>query len=167
MANAVYTGKIKDAYNHEWITIMKLPEDPITKESKYFTDGQEYNYECKSYYARSRQLGRADELISKARLNLEKKCDKSLCKRTMPDWDALDQIVLEALSYIVQYFKIETYGGSTTKGDLEEMAEINYQPPKVDHLLKTMVERPRPLDWPIPHTQKKAVVKNHERDNHE
>jgi hypothetical protein len=99
------------------------------KENKYFSDGQEYVFESASYYARSRQLARAEQAIVKARIRLEGDCKQSLDKRTMPDWEVVNQLAVESLSYIEQYLKIETYGKSTTKDDLKAMAEINFRPP--------------------------------------
>jgi hypothetical protein len=97
--------------------------------NKYFADGQEYVFESASYYARSRQLARAEQAITKARIRLEGDCKQSLDKRTMPDWEVVNQLAAEALSYIAQYLKIETYGKSTTKDALKAMAEINFRPP--------------------------------------
>jgi hypothetical protein len=99
------------------------------RENKYFADGQEYVFESASYYARSRQLARAEQAIVKARIRLGGDCKQSLDKRTMPDWDVVNQPAAEALSYITQYLKIETYGKSTTRDDLKAMAEVNFQPP--------------------------------------
>ena len=98
-------------------------------ENKYLADGQEYVFESASYYARSRQLARAEQAIVKARIRLNGDCKQSLDKRTMPDWELVNQLAAESLSYITQYLKIETYGKSTTKDDLKAMAEVNFQPP--------------------------------------
>jgi hypothetical protein len=112
----------------------KAVQEPVAqpldaKENKYFSDGQEYVFESASYYARSRQLARAEQAIVKARIRLEGDCKQSLDKRTMPDWGVVNQLAVESLSYIEQYLKIETYGKSTTKDDLKAMAEINFRPP--------------------------------------
>jgi hypothetical protein len=123
------------------------------KESKYFSDGQEYVFESASYYARSRQLARAEQAIVKARRRLEGDCKQRLDKRTMPDWEVVNQLAVESLSYITQYLKIETYGKSTTKDDLKAMAEINFRPPAA---------QPAPVQEPVGRTDQQIVDQTEE-----
>ena len=90
--------------------------------------GNEYMYESKSYYARSRLLGRADELVKVARHQLQSVCKPELNRRIMPDWSKVDAKVVEAMEYLEQYLTIETYGKSTTYDDLSAMSAVDYKP---------------------------------------
>jgi hypothetical protein len=99
-------------------------------EQTTIVDGNEYVYECKSYYARSRVLGRAQDLVTKAMHQLQSVCGPELNRRIMPDWSKVDTKVVEAMEYLEQYLTIETYGKSTTYDDLSAMSAVDYKPTK-------------------------------------
>jgi hypothetical protein len=100
-------------------------------EQATIVDGNEYVYESKSYYARSRVLARAEELVKVARRQLHGVCEPELNRRIMPDWSKVDAKVVEAMEYLEQYLTIETYGKSTTYDDLSAMSAVDYKPTKL------------------------------------
>jgi hypothetical protein len=100
-------------------------------------DGNEYVYECKAYYARSRVLARAEELVKVARRQLQGVCEPDLHRlRIMPDWSKVDAKVVEAMEYLEQYLTIETYGKSTTYDDLSAMSVVDYKLTKLKEYMK-------------------------------